>query len=281
MPNFSKKLNSKKYQQSLFCVGLDPSKENLQKWALPQTAKGVQEFCQRILDVALKEINIFKPQYAFFEQFGLKGLKVLSDVIQLIKTNGALCILDCKKSDIGSTMEAYGISTLSPQGAFKADALTVTPYLGFQALKPVFLEASSSGAAVFVVVRSSNPEAYEIQMARLKDGRTVSEALAEQIRTENAKIGKEKIIGAVIGATLDAKDSHNQRLIKKLKDSWILAPGIGAQGAAIPSLKKLFGAHSQNVIPSASRSLYKEGYKKSVLQKVILKHKEESLKLLE
>ena len=281
MLSFSEKLNSKKKDQSLFCVGLDPSKESLFKWSLPQTAKGAQEFCNRLLDVALKEVFIFKPQYAFFEQFGLKGLEVLSNVIQLIRSSGAVCILDCKKSDIGSTMEAYGMAVLSPQGDFKADAITVTPYLGFQALKPVFLQAHSSGSVVFILLRSSNPEGQEIQTARLKKGQTVSEALANQIQTENSKVWKEKIIGAVIGATLDAEDSDNQKLINKLKDSWILAPGIGAQGASIPSLHKLFGSQIKTVIPSASRSLYAEGYEKPALQKVIRKYKEDSLKLLE
>ena len=281
MLSFSDKLSAKMYDQSLFCVGLDPSKENLLKWNLPQTAKGVHEFCKRILDATLNELNIFKPQYAFFEQFGPQGLEVLCDIIHLIKKSGAVCILDCKKSDIGSTMAAYGTTTLSTQGTFKADAITVTPYLGFKALQPVFLQAHSVGAMVFIVVRSSNPEGFEIQTAKLNDGRTVSEALADWIYLENSKVLKQKTIGAVVGATLDAEDPNNQRLINKLNDSWILAPGIGVQGAAISSLKNLFGLQIKNVIPSASRSLYTEGYEKTALQKCIRRYKEETLRLLE
>lgn len=280
MPGFSEKLDLKKQTHSLFCVGLDPSKENLSNWSLPQTAKGSQEFCNRVFDAALNEISIFKPQYAFFEQFGLKGLEVLSDIMKLIRDSGALCILDCKKGDIGSTMAAYGEAAFSAQSDFKADAITVTPYLGFQALKPVFSKAHSSGATVFVVVRSSNPEGQKIQTARLKEGFSVSEALARQIQLENSKVWKQKTIGAVIGATLDPEDQNNRRLISHLTDSWILAPGIGAQGASIPSLKTLFGSQVKNVIPSASRSLYAEGRKQNTLKKVIKKYKEETLKLL-
>ena len=198
-----------------------------------------------------------------------------------IKENEAVCILDCKKGDIGSTMAAYGTATISNKGAFRADAITVTPYLGFQALKPVFLEAHSVGATVFIVVRSSNPEGHEIQTAKLKDGRTVSEALADWIQLENSKMLKEKTIGAVVGATLDPKDPNNHRLINKLKDSWILAPGIGAQGANIKSIKTLFGSQSKHVIPSASRSLYTEGYEKAILKKCIKRYKNEALRLLE
>ena len=92
MLNFSEKLQLKMHNQSLFCVGLDPSIDILLHWNLPPTAIGAYEFCKRILDSALNEINIFKPQYAFFEQFGPKGLAVLCDVINLIKENGAVCI---------------------------------------------------------------------------------------------------------------------------------------------------------------------------------------------
>ena len=281
MPDFSEKLYAKMHERSLFCVGLDPSIDNLAHWNLPPTAKGAYEFCKRILDAALGEVNIFKPQYAFFEQFGPEGLKVLCDVISLIKESGAVCILDCKKGDIGSTMAAYGAATISTNGAFRADAITVTPYLGFQALKPVFLQAQSVGAAVFIVVRSSNPEGNEIQTAKLKDGRTVSEALADWIQLENSKALKQKTIGAVVGATLEPEDPNNRRLINKLKDSWMLAPGIGAQGATMQSIKTLFGFQSKNVIPTASRSLYTEGYEKTTLQKCIKRYKNEALKLLE
>ena len=281
MLNFSEKLQKKMYERSLFCVGLDPSMDNLASWGLPSTAMGAHEFCKRILDAALNEVNIFKPQYAFFEQFGPEGLKILCDVISSIKKSGAVCILDCKKSDIGSTMAAYGTATLSNEGTFKADAITVTPYLGFKALKPVFLQAQSVGAAIFIVVRSSNPEGGEIQTARLNDGRTVSEALADEIQAENSKTLNKKTLGAVIGATLKAEDLNNRRIIRKLKDSWILAPGVGAQGATIESVKTLFKSQVKNVIPSASRSLYTEGYEKATLQKCIRRYKEESLKLLE
>ena len=280
MPALSDKLSEKRYDQSLFCVGMDPSRENLSKWNLPQTAKGAYEFCNRILDAALNEIYIFKPQYAFFEQFGTEGLEVLCHVIHLIKQSGAVCILDCKKGDIGSTMAAYAEATLSEQAAFQVDAITVTPYLGFNTLQPAFLKAHSTGKMVFVVVRSSNPEGLEIQTAKLNEGCTVSEALADRIYMENSTVLKQKVIGAVVGATLDPKDLNNQRLINNLKDSWILAPGIGAQGASISSLKNLFGTQVKNVIPPASRSLYSEGYEKAILQKCIRKHKEETLKLL-
>ena len=281
MPNFSEKLQAKMYERSLFCVGLDPSIDNLTNWNLPPTAFGAYEFCKKILDASLNDVLIFKPQYAFFEQFGPEGLKVLCDVIKLIKENGAVCILDCKKSDIGSTMAAYGRATISDKGAFRADAITVTPYLGFQALKPVFQEAQSMGAVIFIVVRSSNPEGSEIQTARLKDGRTVAEALADGIQQENSKILKNKTLGAVIGATLDPEDLNNRRIIDKLKNSWILAPGIGAQGASIESIKTLFRSHSKNVIPAASRSLYSAGSEKTTLQKCIRKYRDEALKLFE
>jgi orotidine-5'-phosphate decarboxylase len=132
--------------------------------------------------------------------------------------------------------------------------MTLSPYLGLGSLAPIFKIARREGAGVFVLVRSSNPEGSELQQARVSDGRSVAEQLADEITALNAAEGPNGIgsIGVVLGATQRAEAGA---LADRLPNSLLLVPGIGAQGATIADVRRDFARHYERVIPSLSRGI--------------------------
>ncbi|WP_455465824.1 orotidine-5'-phosphate decarboxylase [Bartonella sp. B39] len=242
------------------CIGFDPSHKVLQSWNLSCDYKGLREFCDILLTAVIGKVGIIKPQVAFFELYGVEGLQALKELIENAHEQGLLVLADAKRGDIGSTAEAYGQAWLGPNSAFKADAMTVNSFLGFDALIPLIKIAEETGAGVFVVVQSSNPEGKQIRNARIGD-QILSIHLAQRICDYNSQspvlhhnIGP---IGAVIGATLG---SESKDTIEQLKNSLFLVPGIGAQGGTIKQLTNQFPQNLwQNIIPSISRSITDAG----------------------
>ncbi|MET3589553.1 orotidine-5'-phosphate decarboxylase [Bartonella silvatica] len=254
------------------CVGFDPSHKVLQSWNLSCDYKGLKEFCNILLTAAVGNVGIIKPQVAFFELYGAEGLQVLKELIKDAQEQGLLVLVDAKRGDIGSTVEAYGQAWLGPNSAFKADAITVNAFLGFDALIPMIKIAEETGTAVFVVVQSSNPEGKSIRNALIGE-QTLSVHLAQRICAYNRQVLEQNHsvgpIGAVIGATLgsEAKDT-----IEQLKNSLFLVPGIGAQGGTITQLTQQFPQSLwQNIIPSISRSITDAGFNSFDLKTLIHK----------
>jgi len=237
------------------CVGIDPSLEALQSWGLKTDVTGLRSFCGRLVEVAASRVAVVKPQSAFFERFGPKGMEELRRTVDAIHTGGALALIDAKRADISSTVQAYGEAFLGDDSPYRADAMTVVPYLGLGALQPVFDRAHRQRCGVFVVVRSSNPEASSPQAARLADGRTVALALAQEI-TQLQSASAVVWIGAVLGATLGPELDE---LASALSRSLLLCPGLGVQGATVESLKASLGRHGGRALPSVSREAYGTG----------------------
>ncbi|WP_019224078.1 orotidine-5'-phosphate decarboxylase [Bartonella rattaustraliani] len=242
------------------CLGFDPSHKVLQSWNLSCDDKGLRDFCDILLTAAVGNVGIIKPQVAFFELYGVEGLQVLKELIENAQKQGLLVIADAKRGDIGSTVEAYGQAWLGSNSAFKADAITVNAFLGFEALLPLIKTAEDTETAVFVVVQSSNPEGKDIQNARIGD-QTLSVYLAQHIDNYNRQsLGTQHSvgpIGAVVGVTLGEQAKHT---IEQLKNSLFLVPGIGAQGGTITQLTQQFPQSLwQNIIPSISRSVTDAG----------------------
>lgn len=261
-------------ERSPLCVGIDPSPELLRAWGFADDRRGLTRFCETILEAANGDIAIFKPQAAFFERFGPVGMTELSRVVRLVHDQGALCLIDCKRGDIGHTVEAYADAYFGPESAFQADAITLAPYLGLGALTPAFDRAASAGAAVFVVVCSSNPEGAEIQQARLSDGRSVSEALSDQITAINsqhdAAVGP---IGAVVGATIPDALSD---IVARLPRSLFLVPGIGAQGATFDDVARTFRRVRNRIIPSVSRGILSQGPSIAGLRTTLTRYRQQA-----
>ncbi len=271
MSNFATRFSNLSMGRSPLCVGLDPSFDALAAWRLPADPNGLRTFCDLVLDSTDSLVSVIKPQSAFFEQFGPEGVVELVRVVARIKEQGALSLIDCKRGDIGSTLDAYAQTYIGKGSPFDADSITVSPYLGVGALRPVFDRAASSGgrARVFVVVRSSNSEGAQIQNALLPDGRSVADAIADEITELNQMYGGEiGPIGAVIGATVQGAAA---KTIERLPRSLLLAPGIGAQGATFDSMAISFGKAVLRAIPSISRGILSAGPSVDNLKAAILK----------
>ena len=255
---FHKRFVALAAERSVLCVGIDPSADSLKGWGLPDDLQGLASFCKRMVEVCAPLVACVKPQSAFFERHGPAGMTVLRRTVDAARSHGALVIIDAKRGDMQSTAVAYGDAFLGPGSPFGGDAMTLSAYLGFGSLGPIVERARREPAGLFVVVRSSNPEGTEQQQARMPDGRSVAEHLADQITAANAAGGESGLglIGAVVGATLGGETAD---LAARLPNSLLLVPGIGAQGATIGDVRRDFGVHYPRVIPSLSRAIARAG----------------------
>ena len=200
---------------SLLCVGLDPHPADL---AAP-TADAARDFCLHLIAATSDVAAAFKPNAAFFEQFGAEGMAALRDVIAAVPEEVPV-LLDAKRGDIASTAEAYARAAFETLGA---DAITLSPYLGRDSLEP-FLADPARG--VFLLCKTSNPGAGDLQDLMLAD-RLPPQRLFERVAELAVGWNVRDNLGLVVGAT------HPEALAavrKTAPDLWILAPGVGAQG---------------------------------------------------
>ncbi len=274
MQAFSSRLSERILLHGPLCVGLDPSAATLAACGLPNSAEGAFEFGRRVLEAAEYRIAIVKPQAAFFERFGSAGWRALEEVAALARKGGVLVLLDGKRGDIDSTAAAYAEAFFSPTSPARADAVTVHAYLGFDALKPFFDFAVREGGGVFVVVRSSNPEGQSLQHARLPDGTTVAGDLCRAISRSNGVLSQGGLgpIGAVVGATCD----DAEETVAALPQSYILAPGVGAQGATFQDVVRRMPSARGRVLPNTSRAILAEGGDAAAIGKVVRRLSEEA-----
>jgi len=247
------------------CVGVDPHASLLGSWSLPDSVAGLERFALTVVEALAERVAVLKPQSSFFERFGSAGIAVLERTIAEARSAGALVILDAKRGDIGSTVEAYADAYLDPSSPLFADALTVSPYLGFGSLEPFFARAEQHGCGVFVLAFTSNPEGASVQRALTDKGDTVGASILAQAAARNGAAVPMGPIGAVIGATLTS-DSIPYDLAAL--NGALLAPGLGAQGARPEDLREVFGDALTNVVPSMSREVLRSGPDVPVLRRV-------------
>jgi orotidine-5'-phosphate decarboxylase len=251
----------------------------MRDWGLRDDAEGLHRFCGVVMEAAGDRIAVVKPQSGFFERLGPPGLSELSRVITTIREQGALSIIDCKRGDVIETMQGYAEAMLGPDSGFCGDAMTVTAYLGFAALRPVLDRAANCNGAAFVIVRSSNFEGCSVQNARLADGRTVADALADEITAFNAALGHAVgPVGAVVGATVGGIAAN---VLSRLPRSLILAPGVGAQGASLDDVRNNFGSVMDRTMPSVSRSILRHGPAPAALREAIDRYREQACRAAE
>lgn len=244
-------------QRGRLCVGVDPHLSILQQWGLPLDASGLERCAMTLVEAVADQVAVLKPQSAFFEVFGSAGIAVLEKVLGAIREAGALSLLDVKRGDIGSTMAAYAQAYLG-EGPLAADAITISPYLGFGSLQPAIDLAVANGRGVYVLVRTSNPEGHEVQTARHHD-LTVAQQVLEAgavINRDHARIedGVPGPVGAVVGLTHQALDIDLSRFAGSL-----LVPGLGAQGGTPEHVATLFGDQTPLTLPSTSRDIAEAG----------------------
>jgi orotidine-5'-phosphate decarboxylase len=236
------------------CVGIDPHPGLLEAWGLPVDAEGLERFAMSCVEALAGEIAVLKPQSAFFEAHGSRGVEVLERVIAASRAAGALVIVDAKRGDIDSTMAAYATAYLADGSPLAGDAVTLSPYLGFGSLTPALDLAERTGRGVFVLALTSNPEGASVQRAHAADRRTVAQSIVDDAAARNAGASPLGPVGVVIGATVGELAVDLAAL-----HGVILAPGFGAQGATVDDLASLFGASLRQVLPTTSRDVLRHG----------------------
>jgi orotidine-5'-phosphate decarboxylase len=257
MPSFAARLTKRIAAHGALCVGIDPSATLLKSCGLPNNAEGALAFGQRVLEAADYALSIIKPQSAFFERFGSPGFKAMEELSALARSREVLVLLDGKRGDIDSTATAYAESYFGTETPLHVDAITTHAYLGVGALDPLFEFAVKHEGGVFVVVRSSNPEGRELQLAKLASGETVAQSLCRGITERNRKYSAEPTgpLGAVVGATCDDAAAT----VDALPTSFILAPGVGAQGATMDDIRSRMPQARGRILANVSRAILANG----------------------
>jgi orotidine-5'-phosphate decarboxylase len=235
------------------CAGIDPHAALLESWGLPDSVAGLERFALDAAEALAPVCAAIKPQSAFFERFGSRGIAVLEQVITICREAGAVVVLDVKRGDIGSTAQAYADAYLDQLSPIAADAITVTPYLGFGSLTPMFQTASANDAGVFVLALTSNPEGPQVQHARTDAGLTVAGTMLAELARLNAGAEPLGSFGAVVGATIG--ETGEDLAI----NGPLLVPGIGAQGGGPDDVRRIFAGVLHQVLPSSSREILSAG----------------------
>ncbi|WP_426566874.1 orotidine-5'-phosphate decarboxylase [Angustibacter sp. McL0619] len=255
---FGVRLRNAMRKRGPLCVGIDPHAELLAAWGLTDDVAGLERFAMTCVEALAGEVAVLKPQSAFFERHGSGGIAVLERVVQEARQAGAVVITDAKRGDIGSTMTAYAQAYLDQSSPLATDALTVSPYLGYESLRPALEVAAAQRAGVFVLALTSNPDGAQVQHARSADGASVAAAIVAGVARDNQDSNDLGDVGLVVGATIgDAVAELGIDLAAS--HAPLLAPGIGAQGAGAAELERVFGAARGNVLPSSSREVLGAG----------------------
>lgn len=265
-------------------AGLDPSISSIPKFlevkARSDNYSLLTSLYAEALPLLQPHISAIKPNIAFFEQFGIEGLRAFQWVCSFAKDLKLLVIADIKRGDIGSTADAYANAYLrsknSLEQSFSADAITINPFLGFDTLEPFIKACEETGKGLFVLVRTSNPGSKDLQDAKLEDGRTSSEAIADFLNKNSERlIGKcgYSALGAVIGAT---HPEEAKALRKRMPKTLFLIPGYGAQGGTASDAIASFNSDKLGGLINVSRGLFqidinlsKEEWRKELLKRAI------------
>ncbi len=246
-----------------FCVGIDPHAALLHEWGLDDDVAGLERFALSVVEAVAPLCSVVKPQSAFYERFGSRGVAVLERVIAESRAAGALVLLDVKRGDIGSTSQAYADAYLDPASPLASDAVTVSPYLGFGSLDPFVETARRHDAGLFVLALTSNKEGPEVQHAVVDTGESVGERMIGHLRALNADAAPLGSFGAVVGATIGDTG------LDFSFNGPILAPGYGAQGGTPADIRRIFGAATAHVAPSSSREVLRAGPDHGAMQDAV------------
>jgi len=261
------------------CVGLDPDidrfpLELLRRFKLDATRSAapdddyalrvgdcLEAFCLEVVDVVEDLACAVKPQSAHFEAYGPQGVRALATVCRHARKRGLPVILDAKRNDIGSTAQRYAAAYLAPdkgpnQAPFACDALTITPFLGEDGVKPFVEACAANGKGLFILVRTSNPSGAQVQDLRIAEsGETVAERLASLVAAWGRDLVGESgysSIGAVVGAT-QAWEIAGLR--ERMPQALLLLPGFGAQGATAEDVRHAFDSKGLGAIVNSSRGV--------------------------
>ena len=250
-------------------IGLDPRYELLPKCVLekyPNTLEGISqaivEYNKALIDETYDVIPAVKPQIAFYEMFGIPGMKAFEETCKYAKQKGMIVIADIKRGDIGSTAQGYSNAYLGKtkieekeESIFDVDFVTVNPYMGTDCVKPFIDDCKKYDKGIFILVKTSNPSSGELQDVKLENGEEVYLKVAKLVEKWGKDLRGENgysSIAAVVGATYPKQ-------LKEIREiaphTYFLIPGYGAQGGKAEDIALGFDKNGLGGIVNASRSL--------------------------
>lgn len=255
--SFGSRLGASMAARGPLCVGIDPHPALLKSWGLDDDAAGLRRFSLTVLEAVGSLAAAVKPQVALYERHGSAGMAVLEELLAAARDEAVLTIADAKRGDIGSTMAAYADAWLRDGSLLAADSVTLSPYLGFESLRPALDLAAEYGRGVFVLALTSNPEGASVQHIGGSDSvaRRITEAAAAENRRYGGSLGS---VGLVVGATVGSALKDLQLDLQAVRGP-ILAPGLGAQGATAADLRRTFGPAYPQVLGTSSRDILAAG----------------------
>lgn len=277
-------------------MGLDPRYDMIPECITKKYEKDLNGVCQAILefnqtliDATCDIIPAVKPNIAFYEMFGVEGIKVFEATCKYAKQKGMIIIADCKRGDIGSTAQAYSNAFVGrtpilgrEQEIFDVEFVTLNPYLGIDGIKPFIEDAKKYNKGIFILVKTSNPSSGEIQDLKTEDGEHIYVKVAKLVNEWGKELIGENgysLVGAVVGATYPRQ---LQNLREEMPNAYFLIPGYGAQGGNAKDIALGFDKNGLGGIVNASRSLmcaYKKGnYKEEEFAKAT---REEAIRMKE
>lgn len=264
MPNFADRLHDAIVRTAApVVVGLDPRFESLPQ-SLVAEHRGTTDckvkaglyllFCRDVIDAVAAHVPAVKPQAAFFEELGPAGMIVLAEVVQYARDKGLLVILDGKRNDIGSTATAYANGFLGANSPWKADCLTISPYLGDDSLTPFVETATQNDAGLFCLVKTSNPGGKMLQDLQV-DGQPIYRHVGDYVESlARQTLGSCQwgAVGAVVGATYPQQLAE---LRQAMPHTWLLVPGYGSQGGGAKDVAAGFDPQGLGSIINNSRGI--------------------------
>lgn len=258
------------------CVGLDPRLADIPSFikdakiaefgsTFSAAAESIVAFNKGIIDAVHDLVPVVKPQIAFYEQYGFSGLYAFEETVKYARGKGLIVIADAKRNDIGSTAEAYARAFLGTVDVFgeevaaiQADALTVTPYLGYDGIKPFVAQCDAHGKGIFVLVKTSNPSSGDFQdLGVMHNGKESSlfEIVGQMVDSWGADLVGESgfsSVGAVVGATYP---EQAKKLRAVMPQTIFLVPGYGAQGGGAKDVAPCFTKNGQGAVVNSSRGI--------------------------
>lgn len=237
------------------CVGLDTCQEYIPKSFLSKFSTitdAIFEFNKKIIDETLDVCACYKVQIAFYESLGIEGLKAYKKTLKYIRSSGAIVIADIKRGDISSTASMYAKAHF--EGDFESDFITLNPYMGMDSIEPYLNYVKNDEKGLFVLIRTSNKGAQDIQYINSKGDQKVYDIVSEKVQ----KLGAEYLgncgyssIGGVMGCT---HPEEAARLRKNLDRTFFLIPGYGAQGGSAKDVA-LYLKNGNGGIVNSSRGI--------------------------
>lgn len=258
-----------KEKQSPIVMGIDPRYDFIPNYiknkydnSADGFAKASVEFAKGLIDNTYDIVPAIKPQLAYFEAMGPKGLVAYQEIIEHAKSKGLIIISDAKRGDIGTTSKAYSNAFLGKtslndkeESIYNSDFVTVNPYMGSDSVNPFIEDCKQYNKGVFVLIKTSNKSSGELQDLKLENGKTVYEHVAGLV----ANWGEELIgehgyssVAAVVGATYPTQLKELREL---MPHTFFLIPGYGAQGGKAEDIALAFDKNGLGGIINASRSL--------------------------